>query len=155
MTIIRWDLSGAKRKLIALTAALNQVASKEVTHRAANKVADQIVAIATRVTGEHVLSGAASNALAIELEGSKIKLSSIRYMSMHRFWPFRKGMPAVVLKRALETYSTELLATLNGQPTPKGEAWDIATNISAGEHKKHWTEGGRGRSNRKIRPEDV
>lgn len=123
-------ISSARARLARLSAGLHQAASGEVMSRAANKIADQIEAVAKAKTAAHQVTGGASRTVAIAVHGGIITLGSIGYLKFHAWWPFRRGMPPFVVKRASLIFARELLNVL-GAAADNTEAADLVSEADA------------------------
>lgn len=128
-------ISKARQKLAKLAAALRDHAG--VVERAAAKVQAQVDAVSSAKLGSHEASGYAIGNSDATASGGLVLLKSPRYLTYHRWWPFRSGMPPFVVKRAASIFAAELLATLGmGSSEAQVIASEIAADDAASEAKK-------------------
>jgi len=111
-------LSKARAQVAQLAAALRDAPG--VLNRAAVKVQAQVDAVARSRVGKHVATGVAQGSLTVAADGSLVKLSAARYLDYHAWWPFRRGMPPFVLKRAAQILAAEFLATIGDRSGAAG-----------------------------------
>lgn len=122
-------ISGARARLQTIVNGLRDAAGGEAVARAAAKVQAQIDAVSKSKLTTHKLSG---NALAVARpthSGGLIQLTAPRYVNYHGWWPFRRGMPPFVVKRAAQLFAAELLALVSGKPS-KSAVLAAATVLS-------------------------
>lgn len=114
-------ISAARKRLARLAAGLRDAASGAVLARAAAKVGAQLAAVAEQKTSAHQLSGNARGSIVLTVGGGHVELTTARYLSYHSWWPFRRGMPPFVVKRAVIIFARELLVALGGEVGALGE----------------------------------
>jgi len=125
-------ITAARARLARLAADLRAAASGEVIERAAAKIAEQIVAVAEAKTTKHMRTGDARGSVQLTRAGGKIELSTVDYLRFHAWWPFRRGMPPFVVKRASLIFARELVNAL-GVKADGTEAADLVDEADAAE----------------------
>jgi hypothetical protein len=118
-------LSKARKQLAALAAGLRD--HDGVVARAAAQVAAQVEAVSRSKVNAHRDTGAAASSVDVAATGGLVLHKVNRYLDYHSWWPFRRGMPPFVVKRAAEIFAREFLSTIGAG----GEAGGVATEIVA------------------------
>lgn len=121
----------ARKTLADLSAGLRAAASGEVVKRAAERVSAQVKAIAESRAKRHADTGAALAGIKVTANGGLVKLENARYLAMHTFWPFRKGMPGTVIRNAVKIFAEELLAVLGRDHPDAALAAQIVDDAAA------------------------
>ena len=127
-------ITSARARLARLAVGLRGAAGGEVVARAVAKVADQVRAVVVAKLARHEETGAAAGATVTTTAGSMVQVHGMppaqgkrwagrSYVSLHRWWVFRSGMPPFVVKRASLIFARELLAAL-GDQRQLGQALD-------------------------------
>lgn len=131
------DLSKARRRVHTLVTGLQVIASGEALERAAARIQEQIDAVATDKATSHIETGNALSTIEASRAGGLIRLSNVRYLAFHKWWPFRRGMPPFVLKRAAIILAAEVKAALGGTYGNLGElAGEVLGEEAEGKRKK-------------------
>jgi hypothetical protein len=122
-------LSAARSRVARLAAGLSQIAGGAVLQRAAAKIGEQIVAVAEQRAAAHQETGTARGSVQLTMSGPLVQLSNIGYLHFHSWWPFRRGMPPFVLKRASVILSREVLGLLSEQNALGGDLGAEASEV--------------------------
>jgi hypothetical protein len=131
------DLSKARRRVQTLVTGLRAIGSGEALERAVDKIQEQVDAVAHDKAGRHVETGQALASVTTRATGGLIQLSGVRYLNFHGWWPFRRGMPPFVLKRAALILATEVKVALGGTYGSLGElAGDVLGEAAEGARTK-------------------
>jgi hypothetical protein len=124
-------ISAARARLEKLARGLEQVAGGTVLERAGAKVAEQVRSIARDKLAAHEMSGTAASLTVVSQSGGLVTLHGMpprnakngagrSYVSIFAWWPFRRGMPQNVVKRAAQIFAAEVLLSLGGRGTALG-----------------------------------
>lgn len=105
-------LSEARARVARLAEALHRAAGGEVIERATAEIQAQIDAVAADRLGRHRATGDAAGSLDVRISGSLVTLTANSYLRFHGWWPFRRGMPPFILKRAAVILAGALLAVI-------------------------------------------
>jgi hypothetical protein len=125
----------ARARLLALAAGLRD--HRGVVERAAEKVAAQTQVVAAKVLGRHTETGTAAGALVVERRGGLVTLSDLAYVSFHKWWPWRSGMPPFVMRYAAKVFAAELLAAVGrGDSSAQALAAEIVDAADAKEKER-------------------
>lgn len=131
-------LSRIRSRLQVIANGLRDAAGGVVVERAAAQVQEQIDAVSKDKLSKHRLTGDALSTAEATHAGGLVQLQSQRYLGYHSWWPFRRGMPAFVAKRAAKIFAAELLAALGSASARAAYAAALAVTeeASADEAKK-------------------
>ena len=127
---MRVDVSAARRRLAQLAQGLRAAGGGVAVARAAEKIAEQVRAVADAKLSRHHLSGEAAADTRVDIEGALVVLhgmppahgqawSGRSYLSLQRWWPFRSGMPPFMVKRGSQILAAEVLALLGNRAAPE------------------------------------
>ncbi len=122
MKITYPGLQKTRARLQLLADNLRDAAGGEVVAEAAAEVQVIVNRIAGEKAGRHVDSGAAKGSIVVSTSGGLIQLRSVDYLRYHGWWPFRRGMPAFVVKSASIIFANKLLAAIGGSDEARAAA---------------------------------
>ena len=136
-------ISSARARFGRLSEGLRLAASGEVLARAVAKVSEQIEAVVRARLSAHELSGTAARETQVTVSGAMIQIRGMpsrnaknaqgrSYVSLYRWWPFSRGMPPFVVKRASLIFARELLNVL-GVKADNTEAAELVGAADAAE----------------------
>jgi hypothetical protein len=136
-------ITGARARLARLAVGLRGAAGGEVVERAVAKVADQVRAVVVAKLARHEETGAAAGATVTTTAGAMVQIHGMppakgkrwagrSYVSLHRWWPFSRGMPPFVVKRASLIFARELVLAL-GVKADQTEAAELVSEADAAE----------------------
>jgi hypothetical protein len=128
-------ITSARKRLARLAEGLREAASGEVVARAVAKIGQQIVAVAEKKTTQHRDTGAARGSVELATTGGLVQLSTVGYLKFHAWWPYRRGMPPFVVKRAALIFARELVNVL-GVAADQTEAAELVSEADDAEIEK-------------------
>jgi hypothetical protein len=114
MSIKYAGLTAARARLQRLADGLREAAGGEVLARATAKMGEQIAAVAEQKTAAHMDTGAARGSVELAVSSGRVQLTTVGYLRYHSWWPFRRGMPGFVVKRAALVLARELVEAIGG-----------------------------------------
>jgi hypothetical protein len=146
MALTFTGISSSRARLARLAVGLRAAAGGEVVARAVAKVADQVRAVVVAKLARHEETGAAAGATVTTTSGAMVQVHGMppaqgkrwagrSYVSLHGWWPFSRGMPPFVVKRASLIFARELVLAL-GVKADGTEAAEMVSEAEAAEAAK-------------------